>query len=104
MPSDKALNRTTPIDFTKSFWGHAIHADTWHEVKDYGPWFQRWKDKRAGRKRYSVMVHVSPTPKIGQQIKYRTENGERLAQIYNIDYCRDPKDMFKLHIFTEQPK
>jgi len=88
------------IDFTKQMWGHALHGFTFSQVKNYGSWLSRWYDDFKSRRRYSVSVHSSVYPKIGDLIKYNAESGVRTGKIYHIDYCRDPKDMFTLHILV----
>jgi hypothetical protein len=89
---------TEVIDFFKyNGWGHALHAHTWRKIEDprKKSWLP-WK-KNPGAIFVSVMVHSSKWPKEGDLVKFKGENGPCFAEIYGIEWCRDPKDMF---IFT----
>ena len=96
------------IEFvTYNGWGHAIHAHTMHEVKNYGSWLTRLIDRAKKQYRKSVMVHSSQSPNRGDKIHYKVDGGIREAEIYDIDWCRDPDDMYTLYLLfrpqTENP-
>jgi len=80
------------IDFTKNYWGHAIHPDTFRQEKS-----KLW-DFFKNKRRYSVMVHSSQTPCEGDFIIYKSAGGEKKAKIYKTNPCGDPKDMFTIFI------
>lgn len=85
------------IDFTAGGWGHALHASTWSAVQP-----SSMRDEielhKSHCRRYSVLVHVSPDPEVGDLIRYSTDDGPALAKVYEIERFRDPRDMFKLFI------
>lgn len=84
------------IDFTSSRWGHSLHGHTFSPVKDFGSKLSRYFERKKSIRRYSAMVHSSNYPKIGDMIIYKSENGKTIGEIYHIEYCGDPQDMFKL--------
>jgi hypothetical protein len=89
------------IDFTTNSWGHALHSFTFYEVKDYGSFLSRWVDKLRNRRRYSVMVHCQEVPRVGFKVRLLTESGIQEPTIYDIKYCRDPKDMYTIFLLYE---
>lgn len=86
------------IDFRRSMWGHALHGHTF-TAEPAPTCIQRITDRLTKTRRYSVMVHVTPAPKVGQVILYRAGDGhDRTATITAVDACMDPCDMFTLHL------
>lgn len=89
------------IDFTRGCWGHAMHGFTFHEVKDCGSWLSRLFDKVNNRRRYSVSVHSSVSPKIGDRILYKSSRGVINAELYDYKHGRDPKDMYVFYLMVD---
>ena len=93
------------IDFVDyNGWGHAIHGHTFSYEKNHGSWLTRFIDKIKKQYRATVMVHSMKDPRHGDTIRYKTKNGIREAEIYKVDYCGDPKDMFTLHLLYQEPE
>jgi hypothetical protein len=91
------------IDFRgarSSMWGHSMHAWTMREITPKG-WWQKFKDRRCGAYRMSVMVHHSPAPQVGDLLAWsRKEGGEIVAPITAVKPCGDPRDMFTLEAYV----
>jgi len=85
------------IDFTNGTWGHALHGHTFSRIENHGSWLTRLIDRCRNITRASAMVHSSVYPRKGDKIKYKVANGIREAEIYDIDWCRDPRDMYTLY-------
>jgi hypothetical protein len=84
------------IDFTHSMWGHALHGSTFSVEPPH-----EGDDERT-MCRYSVMVHSSEYPKVGDKIKFNAKSGIREDEIYEVDPCGDPDDMFILKCIQRQ--
>lgn len=83
------------IDFTRAYWGHALHAETWRpDPRQH--WWQRWVDRCRNVRRYSVMVHSAIYPRPGMSVRYRIQGGLAEAKIAWVKACFDPGDMFTL--------
>jgi hypothetical protein len=82
------------------YWGHAIHGMTLRQVKPAGL-IQRLIDCRRKAVRMSVMVHCSPSPRIGDRMAW-TWNGGRdiVAPIIAVDPCVNPRDMFSITVYV----
>lgn len=76
------------IDFTVPDWGHAMHSMTFHP------------EPEEGDRAYSCMVHSQVYPRKGMHIKYKSRDGERVAEISAVEPMGDPPDMFTLHFFV----
>ena len=92
-----------PIDFRKSMWGHALHSSTFRaeprqRVRRWSwcPWFTVPEPESV--RRYRFMVHTSDSPKIGREVIWNVEGGERVGRIYDVEYCYDPRDMMTLKV------
>lgn len=70
-----------------------MHGWTWAEAPSRVTGHLWWRKKTE---RISVMVHCSPSPRIGDYALYNTKSGERRAIVADIEYCGDPRDMFTL--------
>lgn len=85
-------------DYTKSMWGHAL--STWHSIGDEG------KYTVLGHGPHGVKAMFGErTPQIakGDVIQVKMESGKiGSATVEEIEYFRDPPDMFKATLqFTE---
>lgn len=107
-----------PIDYREQMWGHAIHGSTFEthsrpriDPKTY-PWWKRHRikhdekaldaqEERLNVRRYSFLCHSSRYPKIGMKVIWKTAEGDRQGTIYEIEPCRDPRDMFKLFVVVQ---
>jgi len=85
------------IDFTRPTWGHVLHSDFFH-AKVADKWLDRWRDKRHGRRRYTVLVHSCEYIKKGDKIRYTSEKRQIEATVHAAKWCLDPKDMATLEI------
>ncbi len=88
------------LDFTKSYWGHALHSSTWRD--ENGTRKQQRADKKANVKRYSVMIHHSPDPEEGDTILYEAQGGTKTGTITKVDFCWNPRDMFTVEFTVPQ--
>ena len=90
-------NEPRTFDFRpgKTGYGHAMHASTFKMApprKVSRGWFR----KPLKIDRVSVMVHCQ-SPRVGDTVIYEAKSGKiRTCEIVDIDYCRDPDDMFTL--------
>lgn len=89
------------IDFTKSAWGHNLHSGTWRELNPRMNWFQKWRVRKRKLRLFSVMVHSSTYPSIGDLIRYRCREGVATAEICGVKPCYDPPDMFTLRLYRD---
>lgn len=84
------------IDFSRNYWGHALHGDTMAEKKA-----DRRKDRIAdrllGRRRYTVLAHCKQYPRPGDRLSYPTERGV-VTPLVVAARCLNPSDMFKIEI------
>jgi len=85
------------FDFTRSRWGHALHASTFSQIRRKNP-LDSLVDRFKGVHRFSVMVHCSPTPINGDTVIWKGNRGVVQATIYDVDWCRDPDDMYTLFV------
>lgn len=113
-----------PLDFRECFWGHNIHGSMmydakrlplnpedypwWKKVRFGGPsWLERMEqrldenDKALNRRRYSVPVHSSRTPRPGLKMIWRSETGDMIGTIYDYECMGNPRDMFKVWVVLE---
>lgn len=91
------------IDFTKGWrWCHAFHGDTFNRAPErVETRWERWKRKLGfpvppKEVHYTVLVHSSVYPVVGDLVKYRSLRGLSQAEISEIEPMRDPADMFRL--------
>lgn len=103
------LDPSTPIDFRKSMWGHALHSNTFKmedpfvvkkRIIPFLPWPTRAVPENQGDiRRYSFMVHTSQNPRIGREVIWKSaENHEVTGVIYRVEPCGDPRDMMTLYV------
>lgn len=104
--SGSALDERT-FDFRRgtSRWGHALHAGTWHEVEPRtvtsGHLWWRRETPVAGRA--SVMVHATPSPRVGDRLLMSGASGADWdLLIVDVRPCWDPRDMFTLTLEFDQ--
>ncbi|RQS29437.1 MULTISPECIES: hypothetical protein [unclassified Burkholderia] len=87
------------IDFTRTMWGHAIHAFTFR-AKKATKQLDRHVDTLLRRRRYTVMVHTAKPIQRGDTILYKTDRGDVEAKVVDVDWCLDPRDMATLEILV----
>lgn len=86
------------IDFRGgSSWGRALHGHTFRRAKAERL-VDKFKDWMQGAYRAAIMVHYPRMPKVGQQVMWNAESGTVAAEIYDVEYCRDPDDMYTLYV------
>lgn len=78
-------------DFRRGMWGHALHASTFYPVKQ-----TRWQKLKRAAQEFTVMVHCSPTPEIGDSMIYGAADGDRTGEITGVKPCGNPRDMYTL--------
>ena len=92
-----------PIDFREGRWGHQLHASTFRGLPplkarrwSWLPWLR--VAEPVSTRRISFMCHTSDTPEIGREVIWTTATGDRTGKIYDVDFCRDPRDMMTLKV------
>jgi hypothetical protein len=86
------------LDFRRpNSWGHALHGHTFQQVRA-DTRLQRLVDWWRGTRRYSFMVHCPCHPRAGQTVAWKAETGDRFGNIYRVDWCFNPEDMFTLFV------
>ncbi len=95
-----------PIDFREGRWGHQLHAATFKGLPpirvrrwSWFPWLT--VTEPASIRRVSFMCHTSDTPKIGREVIWKAEGGDRIGKIYDAVFCRDPRDMVTLKVVID---
>ena len=91
------------ISFERNSWGHAMHGWTFRKVDPMRGWLQRWKDKRANRRYFSVLVHSREVPFTGDLVRYPSYNGLSTAQVFAVRPMGDPDDMYELTLMRGLP-
>ena len=84
------------IDFTKTMWGHNIHASTYREQPKRKKKYLWSKPDTASRR--SFMVHTSDKVFIGEKVQWKAADGIITGVIYDFHQCSDPRDMYTLYV------
>ena len=88
----------TTMDFRNgSEWGRALHGSTFTQAKAKRL-VDRIRDKLQGAYRATVMVHYPRRPKPGDVVLWNANAGEVSAEVYAVDPCGDPHDMYTLAV------
>jgi len=69
------------IDMTKTYWGHNIMS------------VYRKEDEKQPT--YTGLIIVSPGPNVGDYIKWQTTYGFAYGLVTEVEWLRDPHDMYK---------
>lgn len=83
------------LDYTKQFWGHSMNC--FGDAPEYGSWLTRLIDKRKNRRRYLALIHSSKWPERGDIVKYTSQRGVIEGKIYEVEWLRDPRDMYRIY-------
>lgn len=97
---ERFLAEPANLDFTagNNRWGHALHSDTFAPAPRCGR-IARWTDRRAGVRRYTVLVHTDGAVRPGLLIRWTASEGRCVEGVVTDVKClRDPPDMYRLTI------
>jgi hypothetical protein len=87
------------LDFVKfNGWGHAFHTSTWHEEPRKQSLWNRLRRHDDMIRHYSVMVHHTPMPEVGDTIRWKSKSlrGYSEGEVFKVQPCFNPGDMYTL--------